>query len=85
MTAETTPSTPHGRTPESDTVENAAATPETVQPYAELGLKDDEYATIRELLGRLGDKALAERVSVDAVPISRPDAALADPHAPNEE
>ncbi len=43
------------------------------------------HPKFRELLGRLGDKALAERVSVDAVPISRPDAALADPHAPNEE
>src|SRR3954453_1529704 len=36
----------------SDTVENAAATPELVQPFAELGLKDDEYARIRDLLGR---------------------------------
>lgn len=28
----------------SDTVENAAATPDLSQPYRELGLKDDEYA-----------------------------------------
>ncbi|HTL40166.1 MAG TPA: phosphoribosylformylglycinamidine synthase subunit PurL [Pseudolysinimonas sp.] len=35
-----------------DSVENAAATPEREQPYAALGLKDDEYARIRELLGR---------------------------------
>jgi phosphoribosylformylglycinamidine synthase len=35
-----------------DTVSHAAATPEVVQPYAELGLKDDEYARIREILGR---------------------------------
>ena len=35
-----------------DTVENAAATPEKVQPYAALGLKDDEYQEIREILGR---------------------------------
>jgi phosphoribosylformylglycinamidine synthase subunit PurL len=35
-----------------DTVENAAATPEREQPYAALGLKDDEYARIREILGR---------------------------------
>ncbi|MFD4957995.1 phosphoribosylformylglycinamidine synthase subunit PurL [Microbacterium sp. NPDC058389] len=35
-----------------DTVENAAATPEKEQPYAALGLKDDEYAKIREILGR---------------------------------
>lgn len=35
-----------------DTVEDAAATPEQAQPFAELGLKDDEYASIREILGR---------------------------------
>ncbi|RLQ83803.1 phosphoribosylformylglycinamidine synthase subunit PurL [Salinibacterium amurskyense] len=35
-----------------DTVSNAAATPEKVQPYGALGLKDDEYAKIREILGR---------------------------------
>ncbi|HEY2643806.1 MAG TPA: phosphoribosylformylglycinamidine synthase subunit PurL [Galbitalea sp.] len=31
---------------------NAAATPEKEQPYAALGLKPDEYAKIREILGR---------------------------------
>ncbi|MER7078220.1 phosphoribosylformylglycinamidine synthase subunit II [Saccharopolyspora kobensis] len=35
-----------------DTVEQAKSTPETDQPYRELGLKDDEYARIREILGR---------------------------------
>ena len=35
-----------------DTVTNAAATPDTEQPYAELGLKPDEYSRIREILGR---------------------------------
>lgn len=35
-----------------DSVENAIATPEKEQPYAALGLKDDEYAKIREILGR---------------------------------
>src|SRR5674476_319680 len=35
-----------------DTVEHAAANPDTAQPYAELGLKPEEYAQIRELLGR---------------------------------
>ncbi|QPZ37712.1 phosphoribosylformylglycinamidine synthase subunit PurL [Paramicrobacterium chengjingii] len=35
-----------------DTVANAAATPEKEQPYAALGLKPDEYAAIREILGR---------------------------------
>ncbi|MDR7170679.1 phosphoribosylformylglycinamidine synthase [Nocardia kruczakiae] len=35
-----------------DTVSAAAATPDTPQPYKELGLKDDEYARIRDILGR---------------------------------
>ncbi|OFE15466.1 phosphoribosylformylglycinamidine synthase II [Humibacillus sp. DSM 29435] len=35
-----------------DTVENAVATPDVDQPWAELGLKSDEYATIREIIGR---------------------------------
>src|SRR3954451_777638 len=35
-----------------DTVDVAKQTPEQEQPYAELGLKDDEYARIREILGR---------------------------------
>ncbi|SDI62539.1 phosphoribosylformylglycinamidine synthase [Actinokineospora alba] len=35
-----------------DSVEHAAATPEQAQPFRELGLKDDEYARIREILGR---------------------------------
>ncbi|WKD58110.1 Phosphoribosylformylglycinamidine synthase 2 [Corynebacterium capitovis DSM 44611] len=35
-----------------DTVSNAEATPDLAQPYAELGLKDDEYERIRDILGR---------------------------------
>ncbi|MFL6097604.1 MAG: AIR synthase related protein, partial [Blastococcus sp.] len=35
-----------------DTVEIAAKTPDDEQPWAELGLKDDEYARIRDILGR---------------------------------
>jgi phosphoribosylformylglycinamidine synthase len=35
-----------------DTVDRAAATPEHPQPYRELGLKDDEYQRIRDILGR---------------------------------
>ncbi|WP_221584742.1 phosphoribosylformylglycinamidine synthase subunit PurL [Microbacterium sp. G2-8] len=35
-----------------DTVENAAATPDREQPYEALGLKPEEYAEIREILGR---------------------------------
>nr|WP_208407186.1 phosphoribosylformylglycinamidine synthase subunit PurL [Amycolatopsis granulosa] len=35
-----------------DTTERAAETPDLPQPYRELGLADDEYARIREILGR---------------------------------
>ncbi|MFV0496102.1 phosphoribosylformylglycinamidine synthase subunit PurL [Mycobacterium sp.] len=35
-----------------DTVGHAAATPDQPQPYGELGLKEDEYQRIREILGR---------------------------------
>ena len=35
-----------------DTVDHAIADPDHVQPYAELGLKDDEYQRIRQILGR---------------------------------
>jgi phosphoribosylformylglycinamidine synthase len=35
-----------------DTVKNAQATPDQEMPFAELGLKDDEYARILEILGR---------------------------------
>ncbi|MBX3310711.1 MAG: phosphoribosylformylglycinamidine synthase subunit PurL [Cryobacterium sp.] len=35
-----------------DSVANALATPDHEQPYAALGLKPDEYARIREILGR---------------------------------
>lgn len=35
-----------------DTVKHANETPDTAQPWAELGLKPDEYARIREILGR---------------------------------
>ncbi|WIX81045.1 phosphoribosylformylglycinamidine synthase subunit PurL [Amycolatopsis carbonis] len=35
-----------------DTTARAAETPETKQPYVELGLAEDEYARIREILGR---------------------------------
>ena len=35
-----------------DTVENATQTPEREQPFEALGLKPDEYAQIREILGR---------------------------------
>jgi phosphoribosylformylglycinamidine synthase subunit PurL len=35
-----------------DTVTNAASTPEKEQPFAALGLKEDEYLSIRQILGR---------------------------------
>jgi phosphoribosylformylglycinamidine synthase len=35
-----------------DTVDNASKTPDLGQPWAELGLKPDEYERIREILGR---------------------------------
>jgi phosphoribosylformylglycinamidine synthase subunit PurL len=35
-----------------DTVQIARSNPETSQPFAELGLKPDEYARIKEILGR---------------------------------
>ncbi len=35
-----------------ETVKAAEATPDVAQPYRELGLEDDEYARIREILGR---------------------------------
>ena len=35
-----------------DTVARAAASPDEVQPFAELGLKPEEYQQIRDLLGR---------------------------------
>jgi len=38
--------------PRTDTVETASTTPEHEQPWADLGLKPDEYANIREILGR---------------------------------
>ncbi|SDQ86860.1 phosphoribosylformylglycinamidine synthase subunit II [Quadrisphaera sp. DSM 44207] len=35
-----------------DTVEHAAGTPDAALPYGELGLREEEYARIREILGR---------------------------------
>jgi phosphoribosylformylglycinamidine synthase len=35
-----------------DTVDQAAKTPDTPQPWKELGLKEDEYQRIRDILGR---------------------------------
>jgi phosphoribosylformylglycinamidine synthase II len=35
-----------------DTVEVAGSTPEQAQPYKELGMRDEEYQQVREILGR---------------------------------
>ena len=40
-----------------DTVENAAATPDVELPWAELGLKQNEYEEILTILGR--DESMA--------------------------
>jgi phosphoribosylformylglycinamidine synthase len=40
------------RTQAIDSVELAVSTPDLPQPFGELGLKDDEYQRIREILGR---------------------------------
>ena len=37
---------------EKDTIEVAEQTPDQQQPYKELGLTDDEYAKVRDILGR---------------------------------
>ncbi|GAA3624665.1 phosphoribosylformylglycinamidine synthase subunit PurL [Microlunatus ginsengisoli] len=47
-----------------DTVEHAARTPETTQPWAELGLKPDEYERIRDILGRRPSSAELAMYSV---------------------
>jgi len=47
-----------------DTVTRAAETPERTQPYRELGLHEDEYARIREILGRRPTEAELAMYSV---------------------
>ncbi|MBE9374767.1 phosphoribosylformylglycinamidine synthase subunit PurL [Saccharopolyspora sp. HNM0983] len=47
-----------------DSVEHAASTPDIDQPHRELGLKDDEYARIREILGRRPTEAELAMYSV---------------------
>ena len=49
-TAENRAARPHEGHP--DTVDHAAATPDVALPYAELGLKTDEYERVVSLLGR---------------------------------
>src|SRR5699024_11764429 len=47
-----------------DTVEHAASTPDQAPPYADLGVKDDEYQSIREMLGRRPTNAELARCPV---------------------
>jgi len=42
------------------------------------------HPSFRKLLERRGQSALAKQTSLTSVPISRPDAAMADPHSPDE-
>ncbi|MGH3656500.1 MAG: phosphoribosylformylglycinamidine synthase subunit PurL, partial [Micromonosporaceae bacterium] len=44
--------TTHHALPVADSVERAAETPEEPQPYADLGLRDEEYDSIHKILGR---------------------------------
>ncbi|MDV6011210.1 phosphoribosylformylglycinamidine synthase subunit PurL [Haloechinothrix sp. LS1_15] len=50
--------------PHVETVSHAAATPDAPQPYAELGLADDEYERIRDILGRRPTEAELAMYSV---------------------
>ncbi|MGV9868448.1 phosphoribosylformylglycinamidine synthase subunit PurL, partial [Rhodococcus koreensis] len=47
-----------------DTVTAAIATPDVVQQYSELGLRDGEYARIKEILGRRPTEAELAMYSV---------------------
>ncbi|ASU80640.1 phosphoribosylformylglycinamidine synthase II [Actinopolyspora erythraea] len=57
-------STARSGTEQVDSVEHAARTPELAQPYRELGLADDEYERIREILGRRPTEAELAMYSV---------------------
>jgi len=58
----------------------ASGSPPAAHAYNDGGM----HPTFRKLLERSGEKALAKRTSLTSVPISRPAAALADPHSPAE-
>ncbi|MBD0414015.1 L,D-transpeptidase family protein [Oryzicola mucosus] len=58
----------------------ASGVPVATHAYSDGGM----HPSFRKLLQSSGEKALAKRTSQTAVPISRPDAALADPHAAAE-
>lgn len=52
----------------------------SIHAYADGGM----HPRFRALLKNIGAKELARKTSLTEVPISRPDAALADPHMPDE-
>ncbi|CCV11920.1 murein L,D-transpeptidase family protein [Mesorhizobium sp. STM 4661] len=52
----------------------------SVHAYSDGGM----HPSFRKLLDRRGPKKLAEMTSTNSVPVSRPDAALADPHIEDE-
>ncbi|GAA4134802.1 murein L,D-transpeptidase family protein [Aminobacter aganoensis] len=57
-----------------------AGTVLSAHAYADGGM----HPSFRRLLERSGQSALAKRTSLSSVPVSRPDAAIADPHSPDE-
>lgn len=59
----------------------AGGTSFSAHAYADGGM----HPVFRKLLERDGAKSLAKRTSLSEVPISRPEAALADPHDPKAE
>jgi murein L,D-transpeptidase YafK len=59
----------------------AEGTALSAHAYADGGM----HPVFRKLLERKGSQSLAKRTSRTAVPVSRPDAALADPHDPRVE
>ncbi|MBN9218505.1 MAG: murein L,D-transpeptidase [Mesorhizobium sp.] len=58
----------------------ASGTNISAHAYSDGGM----HPSFRKLLKSRGPAVLAQKTSLDDVPISRPDAALADPHAPSE-
>ena len=53
-----------------DTVAVAGTTPELTQPWRELGLKEDEYARIREILGRRPTSSELATLILDEVEVA---------------
>lgn len=52
----------------------------SIHAYSDGGM----HPSFRRLLERKGENALAKKTSLTSVPVSRPEAALADPHTPGE-